>query len=350
MGYLMDLMTLYYEYVVDFFRFLWDPNERLFLLYLVTAAGFAFVIYALKQRQMAATDGGEKPQGFLKFLLPKHVWSHPSAWLDVRYFFFHHLIGHFFLFGVLAACTAWGYALVTGGANLADVARLGDAQSQPVDYAIALGYMFAFFLIGDLIAYTIHYLQHKVPILWEFHKVHHSAEVMHPMSNFREHPIDNLFYKVAIGSGYGVFIGSASNLLGYLPSMPAVFGVPVIMFAFNLMGYNLRHSHIWLRWPGVWSKVFPSPAHHHVHHSCHPDHCDKNFAFVFPVWDVIFGTYTMPDDDRDVKFGVAGMKSNEMDTCAKLYIMPFQKAFRHMVKRPTTEETTPTEKAMPPAE
>jgi len=55
---------------------------------------------------------------------------------------------------------------------------------------------------------------------------------------------------------------------------------------------------------GIWSIVFPSPAHHHVHHSCHPEHIDKNFAFVFPVWDLIFGTYFMPDDNRDVKFGV----------------------------------------------
>lgn len=330
MGYLWDLAALYAEYVVYFFGFLWDPGERLFLLYLATAALFAFVIFKLNKHHVTGPEADRDSKSFLAFLLPKHVWSHPSAWLDVRYFFFHHLIGHFLLFGVLAGCTAWGYALVTGGANLADVARLADTQSQASDYAIALCYMVAFFLIGDLIGYTIHYLQHKVPILWEFHKVHHSAEVMHPMSNFREHPIDNLFYKIAIGLGYGVFIGLASNILGYLPSMPAVFGVPVLMFLFNIMGYNLRHSHIWLKWPGVWSKVFPSPAHHHVHHSCHPSHFDKNFAFVFPVWDVIFGTYEMPEDNRDVKFGVAGMKSNEMDSCVKLYVVPFKKAFRRL--------------------
>ena len=345
MGYLWDLLVLYSEYIVSFFRFLWDPNDRLFLVYLLTAAVFAFIVFKLNRRAAAAREEGGENQNFLKFLLPQHVWSHPSAWLDVRYFFFHHLIGHFLLFGVLAGCTTWAYALVTGGANLAEMARIGDAQSQPIDYAIALGYMFAFFLVGDLIAYVIHYLQHKVPILWEFHKVHHSAEVMHPMSNFREHPIDNLFYKVAIGCGYGLFIGSATNLLGYVPSMPAVFGVPVIMFAFNLMGYNLRHSHIWLRWPGVWSKVFPSPAHHHVHHSCHPTHIDKNFAFIFPVWDVIFGTYELPEDNKDVKFGVPGLTHEDMDSCMKLYVVPFKHAFQLL--KPGGKRS---ESSLPPAE
>ncbi len=84
------------------------------------------------------------------------------------------------------------------------------------------------------------------------------------------------------------------------------------MLAFNLLAYNLRHSHIWLRWPGRWSMVLPSPAHHHVHHSCHPDHIDKNFAFMFPVWDVIFRTYHLPEDNRDVKFGIGEGKAAEL--------------------------------------
>ena len=51
---------------------------------------------------------------------------------------------------------------------------------------------------------------------------------------------------------------------------------------------------------------------------------------MLPVWDVIFGTYEMPDDNRDVKFGVAGMKHMEMDTCWKLYSVPFVKAARRL--------------------
>ncbi|EAQ25479.1 MULTISPECIES: sterol desaturase family protein [unclassified Roseovarius] len=330
MGYLTDLLALYVNYLLHFLAFFWSPGERLFALYLLTAIGFAYVVY--KAHAWRRHDDAEDVSSFVSFLVPKRVWSHPSAWLDVRYFFFHKLIGHFLLFGVMAGSSAWAYALVTGGENLAETARIGDLRSGPGAYIIAFGYMVGFFVLSDLIAYTIHYLQHKSPILWEFHKVHHSSEVMHPMSNFREHPIDNLVYLVSLGAWNGIFMGAAAQLLGYLPSMPSVLGVPFLMFLFNVMGYNLRHSHIWLRWPGIWSKVFPSPAHHHVHHSCHPDHIDKNFAFMFPVWDVIFNTYELPEDNRDVRFGVAGMNPEELNSCAKLYLVPFRNVIRRLCK------------------
>ncbi|MGI9368264.1 MAG: sterol desaturase family protein, partial [Ruegeria sp.] len=146
--------------------------------------------------------------------------------------------------------------------------------------------------------------------------------------------------------GAGATSGLAFNLIGYTPNLPTLLGVPLIMFLFNIVGYNLRHSHIWLRWPGIWSKVFPSPAHHHVHHSCHPDHLDKNFAFMFPLWDVLFGTYVMPEDNRDVKFGVTEKdRGHELDTCMKLYLVPFKDAWRVLKrnKQPAKSESHPAE-------
>ncbi|MEO1178176.1 MAG: hypothetical protein AAFV87_13720, partial [Pseudomonadota bacterium] len=70
-----------------------DPNNRIYLLYVATSLVFAFGVYKFAQRR-AQHEGS-----FLRFLFPKDVWSHPSAWLDVRYFFFHQLIGHFLLLG-----------------------------------------------------------------------------------------------------------------------------------------------------------------------------------------------------------------------------------------------------------
>ena len=329
MQYVWDLLGVYYDYVVKALLFIFKPSDRLFALYLLSALPFCFFVYKLSKEQ---TNKGED-RGFLAFLFPKEVWSHPSAWLDVRYFFFHRLIGHFLLVGTFVACQAWFYVLVTGGINLADVMRSADQAWSLSDILIAVLYMFVFFAITDFTAWFAHFLQHKVPILWEFHKVHHSAEVMHPLSNYREHPIDNLFYSVLLGSMNGLTLALTVVIFNYMPTIPMVLGIPLLAFAFNLVGYNLRHSHVWLRWPGVWSKVFPSPAHHHVHHSCHPNHWDKNFAFMFPVWDVIFKTYEMPEDNRDVKFGVTGVKQGEMDSCLKLYVVPFKKALAHLNPR-----------------
>lgn len=316
-----ELLSSYSTYAFKVLAAPFDPNQRVFLLYLITSALAAFFVYRVARRK----GGGEA--SFLRFLFPQHVWRHPSAWLDLRYFFFHMLIGHFLTLGITMWATVVAFQLIAGD-SLVDTALRDGADFSAADFAITAVYMFGSMAVLDFIAYVIHYLQHRVPILWEFHKVHHSAEVMHPISNYREHPVDNIVYKYASGLAIGSMAGLAVNAFGYVPSVPSLLGVPVLMLGFNLLAYNLRHSHVWLRWPGRWSMILPSPAHHHVHHSYHPDHIDKNFAFLFPIWDVIFKTYCMPADNRDVKFGIGEGKAAELTSCTRLYFIPFRDAWR----------------------
>lgn len=331
--------------LVDVLAMPFDPAARIYLLYLATSAVIAFLIWrAIRSRRAAASPGDvELAQGsFLRFLFPRRVWDHPSAWLDLRYMVFHKVISHFLLLGVGAWAVAAGFRLTSGGMSISEVVNRS-ASSGGSDYLVAIGYMFVVMFVADFIGWALHYLQHRVPLLWQFHKVHHSAEVMHPVSNFREHPIDNLAYGLFIGLGHGALVGAAVSLFGYIPSMPTLLGVPLLMFLFNAVGYNLRHSHIWLRWPGRLSMIFPSPAHHHVHHSSHPDHLDKNFAFMFPVWDVIFRTYHMPEDNRDVRFGTVE-DTSELNSCLRLYWVPFRDAwrlFRGGGKKTVTAEDAP---------
>ena len=335
---MQDFVAIYFEHILTVLKKPFDPTQRIYFLYVATSVFVAFLIWRAHRRANFSEGKGS----FLKFLFPKSVWDHPSAWLDVRYFFFHKFIGHFLMFGALGASGAGMFRLITGEA----LTGLSATQQGPLSWGIVVLYMIVSAIVVDFLGFAAHYAQHKVPVLWEFHKVHHSAEVMHPLSNYREHPIDNFFYALLIGAGYGGVAGVAYLLIGVVPTLPSILGVPILMFLFNIAAYNLRHSHVWLRWPGVWSKIFPSPAHHHVHHSCHPDHFDKNFAFMFPLWDVIFGTYIMPEDNRDVKFGVAGMKPMEMDSCWKLYWVPFQKAgrrIRRKFNRGKTGHSSPAE-------
>ena len=343
----MDLIVGLFDMLLrDVVRLLhhpFNPESRFFALYLVTSALAAYLIYRDAKRANAVGrfsvmgEMAAEERNFLGFLFPKRVWRHPSAWLDLRYFFFHQLIGHFLMVGLVVWASELAFGWTTGGHSLLDApgsfgegAFGGRMPEEGTGFGIlaAAAYMFAIIGVIDLINYATHYAQHKVPLLWQFHKVHHSAEVMHPLSNFREHPVDNFAYKITVGLAYGAMWGVTVELFGYLPDLPALLGVPLIYFAFNLVAYNLRHSHIWLRWPGRWSMVFPSPAHHHVHHSRHPEHIDKNFAFVFPVWDVIFGTYYMPDDNRDVEFGVPPGEAEGLTSCWRLYAVPFRDAGR----------------------
>jgi sterol desaturase/sphingolipid hydroxylase (fatty acid hydroxylase superfamily) len=320
-----------------------DGESRIFVLYLLTSALCALFVY-LRLRKTRSDEA----TSFLAFLFPKRVWKHPSAWLDVRYFFFHRITGHFFVAGGGVFASVAVLLLLTGGDGLsasADTLVLTGWAG----FGASVGFVVVATIVADFTAFYMHYLQHKIPVLWQFHKVHHSAEVMHPLSNYREHPIDNLAYTLTIGATFGLVLALAAHTIGYVPETLSLLGVPIFMFLFNFTGYNLRHSHVWLRWPGRWSMIFPSPAHHQVHHSCHPDHLDKNFAFLFPAWDVLFRCYLMPEDNRDVKFGVTEKdRGQELNSCLKLYFLPFRDAW-HVLRRKkrATVTTRPVESETP---
>lgn len=349
----MDTLWIAIATVMDQFievlKYPLNPGRRIFWAYLLTSLLIAYFVYrTIKSKGDAASDKDRRDAegSFVQFLFPKSVWSHPSAWLDVRYFFFHRVSSYFLLLGVGASGLALGFHLGSGGVPMEEVA-IRTEKTTANDWMVAVLFMFIGLAVVDFTAWFIHYLQHKVPVLWQFHKVHHSAEVMHPISNFREHPVDNLAYGFFTSFSLAVCFGIANQFVGYVPTMPTLLGLPLLMFLFNVVGYNLRHSHVWLRWPGRWSQVFPSPAHHHVHHSCHPDHIDKNFAFIFPVWDVIFGTYLMPEDNRDVKFGVPEEEGRDLDGVFRLYWVPFRDVFRMFVPKAASEPGEQAEEGAP---
>lgn len=200
-----------------------DPSQRLFWLYLCSGVFFAFGVFYYKNRA-----GGSNPKSllsFLAFLFPKSVWSHPSAWLDLRFFVINQFTGKLLYAGLAAVSMGFVFYWVTGGDSLVDV--LKESQLPTVgDFVMSMIYMMVVVAVTDFVAFYIHYLQHKIPVLWEFHKVHHSPEVMHPLSNFREHPFDNVAYALGIGLSYGLLLGGISVFLGYLPNMPTVLGVP----------------------------------------------------------------------------------------------------------------------------
>ena len=314
---LQDLLARYGDYVRGWLASPLDSDARLFLPWLALSLLAVVVLYAVRRPE----------GGFREFILPRHVWSHRDAWLDLRYFVFHSLLGKAAVSGVGVASAYLGMSLTLSSLDgVPELTLQSDMGPWAAGALIAVTYLLLT-VVGDFMSFLIHYLQHRIPLLWQFHKVHHSGEVMHPISNFREHPVDNLTYGLFIYLVKGAAIGVLVNATGYMPGTVSLLGISAFVVAFNGAAYSLRHSHIWLRWPGRWSMVFGSPAHHQVHHSRHPDHLDKNFAFMFPVWDVIFGTYCMPEDGRDVEFGIVE-DSSELDSCAALYTVPVRDAWR----------------------
>jgi sterol desaturase/sphingolipid hydroxylase (fatty acid hydroxylase superfamily) len=143
--------------------------------------------------------------------------------------------------------------------------------------------------LGDLGAYGIHRLEHRVPWLWRFHAVHHSAEEMDWLVGFRFHPVDLLLLRVA----------SLGPLLA-LHITPAAIGIFVAVAGWQsyLAHANVRVPFGPLRW------VFVSPEFHHWHHGAEREAFDKNYASVIAGWDVLFGTVHLPRGRWPLRYGV----------------------------------------------
>jgi sterol desaturase/sphingolipid hydroxylase (fatty acid hydroxylase superfamily) len=299
-------------------------NERIHWAYLLTS--FAFAAWLLRRR-----SGSLK--GLLGFLFPAEVWQRESAWLDVRYFFVHQIV-RVWIYGAFVLSTAVATFRVCSP-RLA--ALLGTAESSgPFSVATLVALTLGLALAADAAAWGIHVLQHRSPLLWEFHKVHHSAEVMHPLTNYREHPVDNLAYALGTGVTYGL-IGAATFRGLPFHQLPTyeILGVGLFKLVFNLGAYNLRHSHIWLAWPTPIGALFGSPAYHQLHHSQALEHRDKNYGFLFPFWDRLIGAQVMPTQEPTaLQYGLGDGTESQYSSVFRLYFLPVRNAFRLLLWRP----------------
>lgn len=151
-------------------------------------------------------------------------------------------------------------------------------------------------LITDFVQYWAHRAFHRIPFLWRFHAIHHSAERMDWLAGSRLHIVDivvtrGLSYMPLFALGF-----ADAALLGY--------GVIVTLQA-TLIHANVRFEFGPLRYWLV------TPQFHHWHHSDQDEALDKNFAVHLPIWDWIFGSYYLPGEQWPASYGVKGEKPPE---------------------------------------
>lgn len=315
-----------------------DPRQRLYWLYLLTSLGFAWLAFAHARPGAAGARG---LGAFLRFCFPAAVWRHPSAWLDVRYFFVHQTF-RVWLYGAFTAAVTL-QALGITSSVLASLFGAAPAPPRPVGAADRIAMALVTVVVSDGLAFLAHLLQHRVALLWEFHRVHHSLEVMHPLSNYREHWVDNLLYALFAGIGVGALAACAARIYGRPVAAAEALGVNALLFVFNLAGYNLRHSHVWIAWPGWLERLLGSPAYHQIHHSADPRHVDRNFAFVFPVWDWLLGSRYLPGREPEpLRLGLGDGSEGEYRSVLRLYFLPFARLWRRRRPSPTRSRPSAT--------
>lgn len=150
-----------------------------------------------------------------------------------------------------------------------------DGGAMPFLLALAL-----FLVVRDCTEFLYHYAQHRIPALWAMHSLHHSDPEMTALTTNR-HFWGDQFIKALTIWPLTTMIMSQTN------AMLAVYSV------ISLYNYVI-HANLKIDF-GRWSWVLNSPAYHRRHHSRLPEHYDTNFAALFPIFDVIFGTYRRPD-------------------------------------------------------
>lgn len=258
-------------------------------------------------------------------LFPSRIWKHASTRADIG----------LFILSITSMSLLIGWALVsTRGVERAVEAGLNGMFGAPVIGApswLACGALtLTGFLAYDFSYWFDHWLKHRVSWLWPFHRVHHTAEVLTPLTSFRIHPVDNLIFANISAVIIGVAEGVVHYTLGGRAPELAVTGTNIVLVAFLYTVIHLQHSHIRIAFAGRLGRIVFSPAHHHIHHSADPAHYDCNLGSCLAIWDWMFGTLRVPDSKARLVFGTVAEEDPHSATGALLY--PFVLSFRAVRK------------------
>jgi sterol desaturase/sphingolipid hydroxylase (fatty acid hydroxylase superfamily) len=212
-------------------------------------------------------------------------WQKSDLVTDLCYWFFIPVITRFLRIGMLIVGAALLFRITTADGLVA----FYDNGHGPLA-TLPLAVQMLVFLVGeDFILYWTHRLFHGER-MWKYHAVHHSSEELEWISAARFHPI-NLF----LGS---VFADVALLVAGISPNVFVVLG-PL----------TVAHSafvHANLDWTlGPFKYVIAGPVFHRWHHTSADRGGEKNFAATFPVLDLIFGTFYMPEGELPDDYGIA---------------------------------------------
>jgi sterol desaturase/sphingolipid hydroxylase (fatty acid hydroxylase superfamily) len=193
---------------------------------------------------------------------------------------------HFVVNGAAIKIGLVATVIVTAGVLRACVPaplRLGVAAS-PTWVQIAAG-----LAITSVGGYVGHRASHEVPLLWRFHRVHHSIREMDWLAANHLHPLDETFQRAtAVLPLYALGFGRLS--LG-------VFVIVITVQSIFLHG-NVRMTFGPARW------LVATPHFHHWHHAREPHAYNTNYANEFPVLDVLFGTFYLPAHRWPAQYGV----------------------------------------------
>ena len=194
-------------------------------------------------------------------------------------------------------------------------------QALPLAASLMLG-----ILVSDFLGWFHHWVRHKVPLLWEFHTVHHSQRELNIFTDTRYHMLEYLFSKTIV----------AFPLMMFSVDYHGITLILVVHIWFT----RLYHGNIRSNF-GVLRYVFVTPQSHRVHHSIEERHWNKNFGVLLSIWDRMFGTQYdncdeypdtgVHDDHFPLERSIGGL--NLLLTPVRQHIYPFRTVFGWLARK-----------------
>ena len=310
---MLDRMADKFDGLVAFFSgygFIYSP------VYLATSLAIA-MLYAIVVRPGA---------GLMGYLFPSETYRHPSTRADLS------IASANLLFVGLG-----GFAFIVLTPLVAGAVMLTLTDPTGFDAAAELSFGWGALLVvllvltEDFARYAVHRAHHALPAIWPFHAVHHSAEVLTPITFFRAHPmyylLQHCLISVLAGASQGFVVAVA---FGRVPGW-VFFAAVLVSRAYFALGVHLRHSHVPLGYGRAIEHLLISPRQHQVHHSIEPRHYDTNFGEIFAIWDWLFGTLYIPVKDEVFEFGLIdadGERIQPHPTLRAAMLVPFAESAR----------------------
>jgi sterol desaturase/sphingolipid hydroxylase (fatty acid hydroxylase superfamily) len=301
-----------------------DPSKRLFWPYLLSAALLATGVWWLRVRSAGRTT-------LLGFLFPARVWLHRSALVDYRFLLLRALLAALLLPPALLSAQRIALSLA-----LALTRTLGPGPGAGLPPLWGVAALTALtFVLGDLARFLAHLALHRSPVLWEFHKVHHSAEVLTPFTLHRTHPLEAAWMRGATVLALGASAGLCAWFFRGRATVWELLGVDALSCLWTFLGSNLRHSHVWLSFGPALEHILLSPAQHQLHHSSDPRHHDRNLGEALAVWDWMAGTLLPSSQRRErLTFGLSPGDEGPGTSAWSLLLTPVQRAARRLLAPP----------------
>ena len=244
--------TAFLDYLTAFGDSFANPQKRIFVGYLLAALAIAVAAILLSSRH--ARRGGMRLA--FRRLFDRRIWWSASAKGDYRLFIANQAVMLAVAPALLSQLTLAG--LLFEGLHDAFGTRISLWPALPA-WVVMAAFTTCHFVLDDFSKYGLHRLLHRWPVLWAFHKVHHSAETMTPMTVYRTHPVEGVLFALRSTVVQAVGISTFVFFFGDRVDLLTVLGANVFLFAFNVTGANLRHSHVPISYGRFLEHILISP-------------------------------------------------------------------------------------------